>query len=195
MSVTVTPVSNSARRLSARDLALAAVFAGVTAALGFIPPIYLPFSPVPVTAQTLGVMLAGAVLGAKLGFVSQLLFQTLVIIGLPLLSGGRGGLAVLSGATVGFFVAFSLSALLIGWVTTHLNNTYQWWKGVIIHLVFGLLFVDVLGVAGMMLIAKLTLGKAIIAGVLPYLIGDVLKAVIAALIAHGVHRAYPGLLK
>jgi biotin transport system substrate-specific component len=185
-----------ARRLAARDIALVAVFAGVTAALGFVPPFYLPISPTPITAQTLGVMLAGAVLGWRLGFLSQLLLQTLVIIGLPLLSGGRGGLAVLANVTVGFFLAFSLAALLIGWATERVNREpYLWWKGVIIHVLFGLLFVYVLGVIGMMIVAELSLGKAIVAGVIPYLPGDALKAVIAAFIAAGVHKAYPGLLK
>ncbi|MDR2619722.1 MAG: biotin transporter BioY [Propionibacteriaceae bacterium] len=192
---TVTAVA-PVHRLSARDIALAAVFAGVTAALGFIPAIPIPLSPVPITAQTLGVMIAGAVLGWKLGFLSQLLFQALVLIGLPLLSGGRGGLAVLSGATVGFFLAFSLAALLIGWATQRFNKEpYAWWKGIIIHVIFGMFFVDIIGIAGMMVIAKLSLGKAIVAGVVPYLVGDTLKAAIAALIAAGVHKAYPGLLK
>ena len=83
-----------ARRATSRDLALIATFTGVVAALGLVPAL-APFGiPVPITAQSLGVMLAGAVIGARRGFLSLALFLVLVAVGLPLLSGGRGGLGV-----------------------------------------------------------------------------------------------------
>lgn len=61
--------------MKTRDMVLAAMFTAVVAALGLIPPILSPFSPVPITAQTFGVMLAGAVLGPRLGGLSLLLFD------------------------------------------------------------------------------------------------------------------------
>jgi biotin transport system substrate-specific component len=179
--------------LDARDIALIAVFAGITAALGFLPPIYVPISPAPITAQTLGVMLAGAVLGPLRGFLSQLLFQVLAIIGLPILSGGRTGLVSLASATSGFFIAFSLAALLIGWATYRFCSPYVWWKGIIINAVFGIVFVYILGITGMLLLTKLSLGGAILANT-PYLLGDSAKAVLAAFIAKGVHAALPNLM-
>ncbi|MEL6321465.1 MAG: biotin transporter BioY, partial [Cyanobacteria bacterium J06626_14] len=75
--------------MTTRDLVYIAVFAALVAALGLIPPIPLPFIPVPITAQSLGVMLAGAILGARRGACALLLFLVLVAIGFPLLSGGR----------------------------------------------------------------------------------------------------------
>jgi biotin transport system substrate-specific component len=180
-------------RVGARDIALIAVFAGVTAALGALPPIYVPISPVPITAQTLGVILAGAILGPVRGGLSQLLFQALVLVGLPLLSGGRGGIVVLSGVTAGFFLSWSLAALLIGWTTYRFSNPYSVWKGIIINVVFGIVFIYAVGIVGMMLIGKLTFVKALV-GNLPFLIGDGIKVVLVALIAKGVHTALPDLM-
>ena len=89
-------------RFTARDLALVAVFAGVMAALGLVPAWTPPGFTVPITAQSMGVMLAGGVLGGRRGALSMLVFLALVAIGLPLLAGGRGGLGVFAGPSVGF---------------------------------------------------------------------------------------------
>ena len=78
--------------LTARDLAQIAVFAALSAALGLPGALSLGAVAVPLTFQTLGVMLAGAVLGARKGFLAVLLLLVLAAAGLPLLSGGRGGL-------------------------------------------------------------------------------------------------------
>ena len=91
-----------APRSSSRDLALIATFAGVIAALGLVPAFTPPGFAVPITAQSLGVMLAGAVLGARRGFLSLLLLLVLVAVGLPLLAGGRGGLGVFATPSAGF---------------------------------------------------------------------------------------------
>ena len=84
----------AAPRSTSRDLALVATFAGVVAALGLVPAFTPPGFTVPITAQSLGVMLAGAILGARRGFLSLALLLVLVAVGLPLLAGGRGGLGV-----------------------------------------------------------------------------------------------------
>ena len=75
----------------AQRIALVALFAALLAAFGMIPKIDLPLG-VPITAQTMGVMLAGCLLGASMGMQAMLLFLLAVALGLPLLSGGRGGL-------------------------------------------------------------------------------------------------------
>ena len=71
-----------------RDLAHIALSAAITTALGSAPAISV--GPVPITAQTLGVMLAGSAPGARRGSLSQLLLLVLVAVGLPLLAGGPG---------------------------------------------------------------------------------------------------------
>ena len=87
--------------MNTRDIVLIALFAAIIVVLGLLPPIMLGFIPVPITAQSLGVMLAGCILGAKRGATAVLLVLLLVAIGLPVLSGGRGGLAVFAGLVDG----------------------------------------------------------------------------------------------
>ena len=100
--------------VTARDTVLIALFAALTAALGLLPPIPVPLVPVPVTAQTLGVMLAGCLIGPRRASLSILLLLVLVAIGLPLLSGGRGGLSVFVGPSVGFLIGWVFGAGAIG---------------------------------------------------------------------------------
>ncbi len=180
-------------RTPARDLALIAVFAGVTAALGLIPAFYTPLSPAPITAQSLGIILAGAILGGRRGFLSQLLFIALVAIGLPLLAGGRGGIGVFATPTVGFLVGYVVCAGVVGWLTFRKGAPYRLGWGLLINFLAGMLLMYAFGIPGMMLAADLSFVAAIAAN-LPFLVGDALKVVVATLIAKGVHSAYPGLL-
>lgn len=196
MSEPVLPGANGTTRrpfLSGRDIALIAVFAGITAALGLIPAFYTPFSPAPITAQSLGIALAGAVLGGKRGFFSQLLFVALVAIGLPLLAGGRGGFGVFFTATAGFIVGYVICAGLVGWATYRFANPYSIWKGIIVNLITGMFILYGFGIAGMMIVAKMGFTAAIVANA-PFLPGDLLKMIVAALIAYGVHKSVPGLM-
>jgi biotin transport system substrate-specific component len=182
---------HSAARRPARDLAFTAMFAGIVAALGLVPAIPVPVIPVPVTAQTLGVMLAGAVLGARRGFLALVLFVALVVLGLPLLAGGRGGLAVLVSPSAGFVVGFPFAALVTGWLSQILlvRGVYRLGAGIVAAVAGGVVVEYVFGVVGFLLVT----GASPIP-VLIFLPGDVVKAILAALIARGVHKAYPGLL-
>ena len=99
------------------EIAKVALFAALIAVLGLVPRIDLPFlAGVPITLQTLGVMLAGLFLGARLAALSVLLFIFVVLLGAPFLSGGRGGLGVLFGPSAGFLLGWILGALIVGWV-------------------------------------------------------------------------------
>ena len=101
-----------------KNMLYAAMFAAIVAVLGLMPPIPLPFIPVPITLQTMGVMLAGSFLGKRLGFLSMLLVVVIVLLGVPILSGGRGGLAVLTGPTGGFFIVWPFAAFLFALTVT-----------------------------------------------------------------------------
>jgi biotin transport system substrate-specific component len=184
-------MARTVARRPVRDLAQIAVFAGIVAALGLIPPIPLPVIPVPITAQTLGVMLAGLVLGSRRAFLALLLFVALVAVGLPLLSGGRGGLGVFVGPSAGFVVGFPFSAYAVGWFTERFcrDGRYRLGAGIAAALLGGVGVLYVFGAVGFMLVTGLSPLP-----VLVFIPGDVVKAVVAALIAKGVHAAYPGLL-
>jgi len=102
-----------------KNVVLVSLFAAVIAALGLIPKITL-ISGVPITAQSLGVMLCGTILGARAGAQAALLFLGLTALGLPLLAGGRGGLAVFASPSVGFLIGFPIAAFVTGWSMQHL---------------------------------------------------------------------------
>ena len=182
------------RRTTARDIAVIAVFAAITAALGLLPAIYLPISPVPITAQTFGVILAGAVIGGRRAAASQLLYLALAAIGLPILAGGHGGIGAFMGPTVGFLIAFPVVAGLLGWATEWVGAPYRLVTGLMINAAFGIGVMYLLGWAGMVWTTHLAPSAAIIA-LAPFLIGDALKVVLATVTAKGVHASYPGLLR
>jgi biotin transport system substrate-specific component len=189
-----TPATAPSRRLSSRDLALVAVFTGIMAALGAVPAFTPAGLSVPITAQSMGAMLAGAVLGARRGALSMLLFLALVAVGLPLLAGGRGGLAVFEGPSVGFIVGFPVAALVVGLLTELRGAPYSLEWGIPANVLGGIVVLYVFGVAGMMWRLDLGFGAAWKAA-LVYLVGDLAKAVVAAFVARGVHAGYPGLLR
>ncbi|HEX4978103.1 MAG TPA: biotin transporter BioY [Nocardioides sp.] len=180
-------------RSSSRDLALIATFAGVVAALGVVPSFTPPGFTVPITAQSLGVMLAGSILGARRGALSLLLFLALVAAGLPLLSGGRGGLGVFVGTSVGFLVAFPVAAWVTGWISERAGSPYRLHWGLVANVVGGIVVLYLGGVVGLAAVLDVSLTAAALM-LWVYLPGDAVKVVIAALVARGVHAAYPGLL-
>ncbi len=177
---------------STRDLVMIALFAALTAALGLFPPLTLPVTGVPITAQSMGVMLAGALLGARRGGLALLLFVALVAAGLPLLAGGRGGLGVLQGPGGGFILGFPVAAFVVGWLFQRHGGAPSLGLSIAYILIGGIGVLYLIGVPWLAVVAKLGLGKALV-GSAAFLPGDVLKAVLTALIARQVRRARPGL--
>lgn len=181
--------------MSTRDLVLVSLFAAVIVALGLLPPITLGFIPVPITAQTLGVMLAGLVLGAKRGALSVVLVLLLVIVGLPVLSGGRGGLAVFTGPTVGYLVGWLPAVFVTGFIAERLIRGRQgafaqtgcFFAAAILGCI---LVLYALGTLGVMLVTGLPFIKAL-SGALAFIPGDLVKAAAAAAVARAVQAGYP----
>lgn len=183
----------SSSRSTARDLAQIAVFAALIAALGLPGAITVGISGVPITLQTLGVILAGAVLGARKGAGAVLVLLALVALGLPLLSGGRGGLGVFAGPTVGYLVGWVVGAFVIGAATRLIVPRYPLWAGLAVNAVGGIVVIYVFGVLGLLLRTDLGV-RAAIASTGAYIPGDLIKVVVATVVAKSVHRAYPGLI-
>ncbi len=176
--------------MSTRDLVHIALFAAIVAALGLIPPLTIGFIPVPITAQSLGVMLAGAILGAKRGGLAVLVFVLLVAIGLPVLAGGRGGLGIFFGPSGGFVLAFPIAAFAIGWLIERTWNRLGFFTAFASILAGGIGVIYVIGVPWLAAAADLTLVQAI-TGSAAFLPGDCIKAAIAAMICVTIKRAYP----
>lgn len=178
--------------LTARDLALIAVFAALIAALSVTVAIPIPFSPVPVTLQTLGIMLAPSLLGWKRGTLAVTAFLALGLAGLPLFAGGRGGLAVLAGPSAGFIVSWVFAALVIGVLTDLMvrRGGYRFWSGLVINVLGGIVVIYAIGIPWMAVVLQDGV-LATVYSMAVFFPGDVVKAVVTALIASAVFRAYP----
>ncbi len=111
------------QRSTSRDVALIATFAAVIVVLGAPGQLPLFGNAVPITLQTLGVMLAGALLGARRGALAVLVVLVLCAAGLPVLAGGRGGLSVFAGPSVGYLLGWPLGAALTGWLAARARAT------------------------------------------------------------------------
>ncbi len=138
----------------------------------------LPFSPVPITGQTFAVLLVGAALGSRRGLASMALYILEGALGLPFFAGGSGGVHVLIGATAGYLAGFLAAAYLTGWLAEH--GWDRRFRSSILIFIGGSLIIYIFGVAWLAIVLG-SLQKAILAGLLPFLIGDALKLLGAAL--------------
>lgn len=182
-------MSGSRSALPAADLARVVVFAAFIAVLGLFPGIG-GVAGVPIVVQNVGPILAGAILGWKLGTASVALLLALTAIGLPLLSGGRGGLAPFVGPSAGFVVGWLLSALVTGLIVQRaLRRTLPVLFGACLA---GLLADYLIGIPVIGLFVG-DLGAGLVQA-LVFVPGDLIKIVLAAIVARLVHRALPDLL-
>ncbi|MEJ8814282.1 biotin transporter BioY [Variovorax ureilyticus] len=177
---------------SSRTLAHVALFAASIAVMGMIPKIDLPLG-IPITLQTLGVMMAGCLLGARRGSLAVGLFLLAVALGMPLLAGGRGGLGVFVAPSAGFLIGWPLGAAASGFVMrrlSHLRGRALLAGAFVSALVGGIGVVYVFGIAGLALIAKLSVQHAALASAV-FIPGDLLKCAICAVVVQTVVRGLP----
>jgi biotin transport system substrate-specific component len=192
MTDTIRSSAPARRILPARDLAQIAIFAALIAALGLPGP--LNIGPVPITMQTLGVMLAGAILGPRKGTLAVLLFLVLTAVGLPLLAGARGGIGVFTvSPAAGYLYGWLLGAFVTGYLTARLLPKYPFWPALGATILGGIVAVYLLGIPVMALNLGLPLWTAIGLNV-AFLPGDLIKVIVTVLVARQVHKAYPGLI-
>lgn len=174
------------------SLALVSLFGALMAVLGLIPKIDLPLG-VPITLQTLGVMLSGCLLGPRLALQALLLFLAAVAFGLPLLSGGRGGFGVFIAPSAGYLLAWPVGAFVTGLVMRALpGGTPARVAGsaFVASALGGLLVVHAFGVLGLMGIAGMSLPQALL-GTSLFVPGDLIKCVLCAVVCHTVARGLP----
>ncbi|WP_028709368.1 biotin transporter BioY [Propionicicella superfundia] len=176
---------------AATDVALIAVFAALISASSLITI----GGAVPLTLQTLGVILTGLVLGPWRGLLATSLYLVMGFANLPVFAGGRSGLSVLAGPTAGYLLSFPLAALVAGlvaaWAARRGSSLLFVW-----FLVGGALatvLTHAIGVAWWSTLPNWTFAKAFAAD-LVFWPGDIVKLVIAAGVAVGVHKAFPALL-
>lgn len=175
---------------STRDVVYIALFGAVMAALAVVPPFTLPLTGVPITAQSLGPMLAGAAIGWKRAFLSQVLFLALVAAGLPLLAGGRGGIGVFFGPSGGFLLGWPIAALVIGWLFERYWAQLTVFRAASFIFIGGVVLLYLIGNLWVSVVAGMTLWQATVAG-LPFLPGDIVKVGVATIVAMALKQSYP----
>lgn len=180
----------------ARDIAQVAVFAALIAALTLVPGMYLFGSTVPFTLQTLGVTLAGAVLGPRKGALAVLGYLAMIAVGLPVASGYKGGLGIIAGPTGGYLVGFVLAAFVVGLLARlalRRGASVKASTGLFLACLAGIPMVYAVGVPWLAASTGMGFGKALQLGAVVFLVGDVVKAAIAAVVTSAVARALPQL--
>ena len=173
-----------------KNIVIIALFTALIAALGLVPKFTL-VSGIPITAQSMGIMLCGTVLGSRRGGLAVLLFLLLVVLGLPILAGGRGGLGVFGTPWAGFLFGFPFAAFVAGLIMER-------WRSDNIPLVAGAAAV-IGGIGALYLIAVpyymvatgSSLDQALMTAMLPFMPGDFLKAVLTGYITAGLAKARP----
>ncbi len=163
-----------------RTAVLVLGFALLTAALAQFK-LSLSWTPVPITGQTLGVLLAGGALGWRSGAASQVLYWLMGAIGLPFYAGGKGGWTAGTGATFGYFVGFVLAAALIGYLAERKQDRNLASSLSAMALASFVIYVCGAGWLAYDLSLPLANGdhSAIALGVSPFLIGDAIKLFLA----------------
>ncbi|WP_332059695.1 biotin transporter BioY [Bartonella sp. CB74] len=177
--------------MNTKDLTYIALFAAIYAVLGLFPPIHLPFlMGVPITAQSMGPMLAGSILGAKRGALASVLFLVMVAAGFPLLAGGSGGFGAFLRAGGGYLIGFAVAAFFIGFMVELFWHRLNFITLVVINTVGGIGVVYLFGIPWMAYILQVSLPKALIIAS-GFIIGDFLKVLIASSVALAVKKSSP----
>jgi biotin transport system substrate-specific component len=149
--------------------------------------IHLPFTPVPITGQTFAVLLTGAALGATLGAAGQAVYVVAGALGLPVYAGGASGWAAASAAgTSGYLIGFIVAAGVVGYMAERRQD--RSFPTMFTAFIAGSFIIYVFGVAGLMILFDMSLSEAVVAGVVPFVLGDLIKAAAAGLLLPGAWR-------
>jgi biotin transport system substrate-specific component len=180
--------------MESRAIARISLLAAMIAVLGLLPTFHLPLAGgVPITAQTLGVMLAGIVLGPRQGALAVLLLLLVVALGAPLLAGGRGGLGVFFAPSAGFLLGWVPGAFVTGAIMQRLTKVPVFAAALAAAAAGGILVVYGCGILGLMIVAHMGALQAMLATSV-FLPGDLVKVVAAAFLARAAEQAYPAAL-
>ncbi|MDZ4168089.1 MAG: biotin transporter BioY [Coriobacteriia bacterium] len=170
-----------------RDLAAAALLTALLSASAYL---VVPLTPVPFTLQVFFVVLAGLLLSPGWAAASMGAYLALGAAGIPVFSGGRGGLGVLAGPTGGYLIGFLLGAVAASLIRSWLGRTAlrpiasdSIAAGTAVFVIYAC------GVAQLMGVADLSLAQAVVSGVAPFIVFDVAKAVAAVAVAGPVRKA------
>jgi biotin transport system substrate-specific component len=149
--------------------------------------IHLPFTPVPVTGQTFAVLLTGAALGMTLGAAGQAVYVVAGALGLPVYAGGAAGWSTATAqGSAGYLIGFIFAAGLVGFMAERRQD--RTFPTMFTAFIAGSFIIYAFGVAGLMILLDMTFTEAVLAGVVPFILGDIIKASAAGLLLPGAWR-------
>jgi len=167
-------------------ISLIALFAALTAAGAFIA---IPVGPVPVVLQNLFAVLSGLILGPIMGSAAVGLYLLAGILGFPVFAGGTSGIARLAGPTGGYLLGYLFAAFIAGIISGKpKHSAVTPLPRIIAAVIAGFLIVYGPGVIWLKISRNLSWIRALFAGFIPFIIGDVLKGIAAVLIAPRLRR-------
>ena len=172
-----------------QSLVRTAIMIAIIIILGMFPGIPLGFIPIPLVLQNASIMLAGSILGSKYGTVAITIFMVLVLVGFPILSGGRGGAVVFIGPTCGYLLGFFLTPFLIGFFLEHTPAEHYWWLELSIVIMVGVFLVDFVGTLGLMIQSHTPFWTALVSN-LAFIPGDIIKACLVTIVARRIRAIF-----
>lgn len=161
-----------------KGMIFAALFASLTAS---VASVVIPLNPVPITLQTLFVLLSGVMLGPEFGALAMIIYILLGLIGLPVFAEGKAGIGHLLGPTGGFLLSFPVAAFVIGKLAPTKKLTT-----LLFAMFVGTLIIYVFGAIQGTFVTHLGLSAIFVGWILPFIIGDTIKLLLAAWIAKSV---------
>lgn len=178
------------KTVSTKDMILAGMFAALIGVMGYVS-VPIPISPVPITGQTLVIMLIGLLLTPKQAFYSVAAWILVGVAGAPVFSSGRAGVGVLASPSGGYILGFLIGAVVISLMVGKEAGMAKMYVATIVG---GMAVVYACGVPIMAFLLSMDAVTVLKAGVLPFLIGDFIKVLIAVNLAYALRKRLVGVL-
>jgi len=163
-----------------RWVVLASLMAALTAVGAYI---HIPIGPVPIVLSTLFVILSGLLLGSRWGLASMGLYLLVGAIGMPVFAGGKGGFVHFIGPTGGYLFGYALASWMTGFISERSRASLIL---DIFAVIIGSFAIYGLGVPWLKIVTQMSWSKALMVGLIPFLIGDVIKGAVAVVLARSV---------
>ena len=168
-------------RLNTKELVISSLFSSITAILAQIS---IPILEVSFTMQVFIVALCGLVLGSRLGFISQIIYILLGIIGLPVFTNFRGGVGVLLGPTGGFILSFPIMSSVVGYFCEKFKSTLV----IMFGMISSLLISYIMGTLQFCLVTNTDFIKGIIVCVVPFIFLDIVKLSLVVVVGKNISK-------
>lgn len=177
-------------KLKTKDIILVSLFAALSVVGAKVS---IPIPPVPITLQLFVSCFAGILLGSRLGFLSQIVYILLGLVGLPVFAGVSSGPGIVLSPTFGYIIGFALASYVVGYISE--RSKILDFKKSLISVFSGVFIIYLIGVPYLYLIIKLFMGKnisfmyAIQKGLLPFIIKDIILGIVVAITATASMKA------